>query len=179
MDALERYATLLKLVRGMNEANSWSGETHIQKSIFFLQEALDVELRYKFILYKHGPFSFPLRDDLIAMRADDFLALQVRHPEYGPSYVPGKRASLLDAFCSATKDLERRIEFAARRIAPRSVAELEPLATALYLKKRSPDAQEEALARQIHQLKPHITVERAREALRELSLLLEEAAMVS
>ena len=66
MQLLERYAALLKLVRATNEAGSWSGETHIQKSVFFLQEALATELGYGFILYKlykHGPFSFELRDD--------------------------------------------------------------------------------------------------------------------
>ena len=175
MQLLERYAVLLKLVRAMNEADSWSGETHIQKSVFFLQEALATELGYGFILYKHGPFSFDLRDDLIAMRADEFLELRVRHPDYGPSYVPGRRASLLAASAATPENLERRIEFVARRIAPRPVAELEVLATALYTRKEMRGSSDEVLAQRIHELKPHVSVSRASEALTQLRVLVQEA----
>ncbi|MEW6046683.1 MAG: hypothetical protein AB1609_09415 [Bacillota bacterium] len=176
MERFERYAVLLKLVREMNKAGSWTGETHIQKSTYFLQEILRVPLGYEFILYKHGPFSFGLRQDLIAMRADEFLALRVKRAEYGPSYVPGNRASILGGPEEGTESQRRSIAFVASRIATRPVAELERLATALFVSRQQSGADEEALARRMHELKPHITVESGRQALRELEELMREAA---
>ena len=37
-------------------------------------------LGYDFTLYKHGPFSFDLRDDIHALRADGLLDLEPRPP---------------------------------------------------------------------------------------------------
>ncbi len=176
MERFERYAVLLRLVRRMNEAHSWTGETHIQKSAFFLQEALGVDLGYRFILYKHGPFSFELRNDLIDMRADDLLTLQVKQPGYGPSYMPGERAELLDAAVPGVAGLDGHIRFVAERIGPRPVAELEVLATALYVRKVVPETSLDALTERIHQLKPHIQPGRARAALVELESLLRATA---
>src|SRR6266545_4036200 len=64
MKRLQRAALLTELVEQMRAHDSWCGETHLQKATYFLQELLDVEMDYDFVLYKHGPFSFDLRDEL-------------------------------------------------------------------------------------------------------------------
>lgn len=87
MERLAREAVLLSLVEKLRQAGSWCGETHVQKATYFLQEVAGVPLGFPFILYKHGPFSFDLRDELTAMRADGFLTLEPRDP-YGASLGP-------------------------------------------------------------------------------------------
>jgi len=84
----ERQALLTELVDEMRKADSWAGETHQQKCIYVLQEMLGVPLGFDYVLYKHGPFSFDLRDELTEMRADLLLQLEPR-TSYGPSYKPG------------------------------------------------------------------------------------------
>ena len=64
MTRLQRVAVLTKLTEKLHESGSWCGETHLQKAAYFLQELFNVLLVYEFILYKHGPFSFALRDEL-------------------------------------------------------------------------------------------------------------------
>src|SRR2546425_12633108 len=91
MDRLGRDVILLELLRKLREHGSWCGETHMQKATYFLQHLMQVPLDFQFILYKHGPFSFDLRDELTAMRADGLLALQPQEP-YGPSLMPGPAA---------------------------------------------------------------------------------------
>ncbi|MCL6557372.1 MAG: hypothetical protein K6U74_00970, partial [Firmicutes bacterium] len=66
LPSLKRKALLLSLVKAMESQGSWCGETHIQKCSYFLQAMLGVPLGFEFILYKHGPFSFDLRDELTA-----------------------------------------------------------------------------------------------------------------
>lgn len=55
MNRTQRQAILLALIQRLREKGSWCGETHIQKSAYFLQELLGVPLDLNVIFYKHGP----------------------------------------------------------------------------------------------------------------------------
>jgi hypothetical protein len=88
VNRLAQEAVLAGLARRLDERGSWSGETHLQKAAYLLHELTDVPFEFEFILYKHGPFSFELRDELSAMRADRLLERQ-------PQPAPMGHASLL------------------------------------------------------------------------------------
>src|ERR1017187_6331592 len=94
MNRLQKYSVLLALNEELRSAGSWTGETHMQKATYFLQHLMGVPLGFDFILYKHGPFSFDLRDELTAMRAEGFLRLEPQHP-YGPTLVTEEKSELL------------------------------------------------------------------------------------
>ncbi len=85
-DQKQRFTLLLHMIGRLIEKGSWFGETHIQKCIYFLQEYYHVPSGYEYILYKHGPFSFELRDELTVMRADGLLSL-IPRPPYGYSFL--------------------------------------------------------------------------------------------
>ena len=68
MDRLQRTALIFELTKKMRERGSWCGETHLQKATFWAEECFSLPLGFDFILYKHGPFSFDLRDELTSMR---------------------------------------------------------------------------------------------------------------
>src|ERR1044072_9312259 len=72
----EREAVVAALDDKLFECGSWCGETHLQKSLYFLQELLDVPTGFEYTLYKYGPFSSPLRGELGAMRSDGLLVLE-------------------------------------------------------------------------------------------------------
>ena len=167
MERFERFAVILELIERLRAAGSWCGETHVQKSSYFLEEQLGVPLDYDFILYKHGPFSFELRDELTEMRADRFIQLE-RHDPYGPSLAPADRAGLLKAKRSERlSGYREKIDFVAQQIGVRSVVDLEKLATALFVRKRFRD-EETDLVERILELKPHLQQADAEWALREL-----------
>jgi uncharacterized protein YwgA len=95
MKRLQRAAVLVSLIEAMREQGSWCGETNIQKACFFLQEVTRVPLGFDFILYRYGPYSFDLTDELTALRADSIFALRIRDPKYGPCYQPGELSNLV------------------------------------------------------------------------------------
>ena len=153
----------------MKEKGSWCGETHIQKTVYFLQQLEKVPLDYDFVLYIHGPFSFDLRDELTAMRADGLIALKINPIPYGPSLeVTEYGKEIISRFPKTVGNHKESIEKITNILGDKGVAELERLATALYIiKKIKQDSIDKNPAEWIHELKPHISIEEAETAIEE------------
>jgi len=157
MNRFKTDALLSELAVQLRVRGSWCGETHMQKATYFLQELKSVPLEFEFVLYKHGPFSFDLRDELTAMRADGFFDLSERGP-YGPSLVPTEWSrALRQDFPKTLARYESDIEFVCDSLGNRNVAELEKLATALYVYFQSTSRTPRARAKILNELKPHIS----------------------
>jgi hypothetical protein len=172
MERLQRASILLKLNEELRKSGSWAGETHMQKATFFLQELLEVPLSFDFVLYKHGPFSFDLRDELTFMRAQGFFQLEPQYP-YGPSLIAGAKGELLStAFRQAVEQYVKGILFVTQRLGAKTVAELERTATALYISLREPLVAD--VAERLTSLKPHITLPEARAAVVEAEQIVSE-----
>src|ERR1700730_12290034 len=80
-----RCALIVDLLKKLREHGSWCGETHIQKAMYISQDLAKANFGYKFIMYKHGPFSFDLKDELAAMRATGIIEFTFPQHGYGPS----------------------------------------------------------------------------------------------
>ena len=119
MNRLQRAAVLLTMLDALKQRGSWCGETHLQKSVYFLQELFGVPLGFTFVLYRHGPYSFDLSDEITALRADLLLDVQPAQP-YGPSLVPGENAARFLANFELTRGL-----FPADRVRGRASRELQ------------------------------------------------------
>ncbi len=174
MNRMQRDAVLLSLIREMKARGGWCGETHIQKAVYFLQELLKVPLNFRYILYKHGPFSFDLSDEITAMRADNLLEYQARLP-YGPSLFPTDDGLVfLDRYPKTLGTYSREIQFMAGKVGTLGVAELERLATALFVTFSEEDVVLQREER-IISLKPHIKIDEAREAVKLVDFIRIEA----
>jgi uncharacterized protein YwgA len=175
MNRLQRAAVLVRLVDRLREQGSWCGETHIQKATYFLQELLDTPTELEFILYKHGPFSFDLRDELTSLRADGILELEPQAPPYGPKFTTTRTGEeFLGRSPKTLAQYESAIDFVARSLGGKDVAELEKLATALYVTREGSSSVSER-AQMLHELKPHVPLGSAQNAILELDRLAEEA----
>src|SRR5260370_16571828 len=95
MQELNDASLVLALTEKLRANRSWAGETHIQKAVYILNRILIVPIPFKFILYKHGPFSFDLRDEISWMRSLRFLEWEVRSDFYGPSFSPAPMGPIL------------------------------------------------------------------------------------
>jgi len=172
MNRLQRDSIIVSLIKAMREKDGWCAETNVQKGCYFLQELTGVPLGLEFVLYKYGPYSFDLTDELTAMRADAILTLRIRNPRYGPCYVPEELAdNLLARFPQTVRRFEKRVRFVADRVGSRSVAELERLATALYVRKEMAAGKASERAHRITELKPHISQADAKAAVREVDAM--------
>jgi uncharacterized protein YwgA len=178
MAPLQRNAILLRLVREMRQKGSWCGETHVQKAVYLLQDMAGAETEFDFVLYKHGPFSFELRDEITMLRADNLLELRVQAQPYGPKLIPTDQAQRIEEkFPQTLQKNSERIMFTAKTVGDKGVSELERLATALFITKREMrDASADDRASRLNEIKPHISPFEARQAVREIDDLLAEAA---
>jgi uncharacterized protein YwgA len=146
----------------------------MQKAAFFLQELMNVTLDFDFILYKHGPFSFDLRDELTFMRAQGFLRLEPQYP-YGPTLIGGEKSELLkQAFRQAIEKHLPKIRFVSQKLGNKTVAELERTATALYIRLREPT--EVDPVERLRSLKPHIALPEAQAAVSEVEQITRDAS---
>jgi len=176
MKRLQKVVLLTVLAEKLLKKRDWCGETHLQKATYFLQELLYVPTEFNFIMYKHGPFSFDLRDELTAMRADGLLELEPNPPPYGPSLVPTKRCQKLKQLFHETLDqYEKKLEFVAEKLGDKKVIQLEQLATALYVTLEQPDKGLMERAGRVHELKPHVSVEEGKSTIEDLEVIIKEA----
>lgn len=180
MNRLAQEAVLAGLARRLDERGSWSGETHIQKATYLVYELMDVPFDFDFILYKHGPFSFELRDELASMRGDRLLERQPQPAPYGPRIVITDRGRELEERLART--MERygpKLDWISDLVGPKNVLDLERLATALWITRQQPQADEESRAAELTQIKPHVSRDAALAAIREIDELLEEANAIA
>jgi uncharacterized protein YwgA len=177
MDRLQRAAILTELMDQLRANGSWCGETHVQKAVYFLQEVLGVPTGFQYILYMYGPYSFDLTADLTALRADFLMEFNHRSPGYGPGLVPTQTsAELRSRYPKTLAKHAREINFLARVFGTKGVAELEKLATALYVTRENGSSRSlEGRARRLVELKPHVSFEQALDAVRELDRIVGEA----
>lgn len=159
-------AVVASLVEKMQDRDGWCGETHIQKTAYFLQALVGVPLNYEFIIYKHGPYSFDLHDDLMAMKANRFLKTEARRP-YGPSFRVGDLSEVItDRYPKTLGKFDKHIEFVASELGSKGVKELERLGTALFVTNENPSGLGvNERARLVNSRKPHISLNQARIAV--------------
>lgn len=174
MNRLAQEALLARLARSLREQESWAGETHLQKATYLLRELAAVPFDFDFILYKHGPFSFELRDELGDMQADRYLALEPQRAPYGPRFVVTERGERLETRFARTMDrYGPAIDWIAETLRDRGVAALERLATALWVTNHEKsDATVEERASVLQDIKRHVDTDAAVAAVKEIDELL-------
>jgi len=177
---MQRVAILTRLADKLREHGSWCGETHLQKATYFMQELLNVPIEFEFILYKHGPFSFDLRDELAAMCADELLKLKPHAPPYGPTIVTTDDGKVIqERFPKTLTRHQSSIDFVAEKLGGKGVSALEGLATALYVAKEAgTNAPVAERAKRLNALKPHILADQARAFVDEVDRIADEVPQI-
>ena len=170
MNRLQRAAVLTRLIKRLRDQESWCGETHIQKATFFLQELTDGHLGFAFTMYRYGPYSFDLRDDLTGLRADNILRLAAQLP-YGPRMELTERSDYIQRLYPRTLAAHTNgIDMVAKWLGSKGVAELERWSTALYvIRKTGASVPRETIIGDIIRLKPHVSRADAAKAVEEVT----------
>ena len=174
MVQLKEMAIVLEMALALRTRGSSCGETMIQKSVYLLKDLTEVPLSYEYVLYRHGPFSFDLRDALSAMRADEMIAVTPQF-QFGVSIEPTPFGrEILDRFPTTLRRHRQAIAFVADHLANKNVGELERLATALWVTREYRSETAKSRAQLIHEMKPHIPPVDAREAIARVEQLVSE-----
>ena len=173
MNDLPLFRLILTVAGELRKHGSWTGETHVQKVGYFLQDLLGVPLKAEYILYKHGPYSFDLRRTISAMRAYQYVDWQPNPHPYGPTLVEGQLAETLKRFTEDPAEYRDKIAFVTDWLGAKRVSELERLGTALYVTLTEGAAQDRAA--KICELKPHVAPAEAQDAVAELDTMIGRA----
>jgi hypothetical protein len=166
MKPRQREAVLAQLADSLWSHDSWCGETHLQKASFVLEALCAVPLELNHILYKYGPYSSVLSDELVVMKSDVLLeAVSVRG--YGPRLRPtdAAKTQLLARWPRTLKRYASAIDFVARKMGNKGVAELERLATAIWVRRELPDETPRDQALRLIAIKPHVSLDAALAAI--------------
>jgi hypothetical protein len=173
MSTLEQSCLILDLALALKGNGSWAGETHVQKAGYYLNDLLNVPTGLDFILYKHGPFSFELRELLTEMEANGFIKWD-SFPPYGPSISEAKLGPTLRAkFNSLSAKYRDQIDFVAENLGSKNVTNLERVATALFVDREG--YRGASRVGRIVELKPHVDVALAEKAVEEFDRIRQSA----
>jgi hypothetical protein len=178
VDSIKRAAVLADLTQRLEQQGSWCGETHIQKATYLAQALAGIPTGFEFILYKHGPFSFDLSDELDVLQAQEILASVPQRMPYGPrirTTEVGRK--LRDCFPRMVGELDGRLALVAGVVRDRGATDLERLATALLVSLEPAAGRSVgAKAARLRELNPHVGEAEARAAVEEIETLQGRAA---
>ena len=90
--------------------------------------------------------------------------LKSRYP-YGPSFILGSRGGLT---LGLVAEHEEAVKFVATELSVKTAGALERLSTALYVRAENPGLKDEEATKRIHELKPHVKLGQAADAICEL-----------
>jgi uncharacterized protein YwgA len=173
MNRLLQEAVLVGLARRLADRGSWTGETHLQKASYLLSELRDVDFDFDFILYKHGPFSFELRDELASMRSEGLIDTVIPNPRYGAKLVITERGDELERrFEKTMQRYGQQLDWIADTLGARGVMDLERLATAMWMTRQHEGPSVRSRAEALVGVKPHIPLDDAIAAVEEVDRLL-------
>lgn len=176
MDRLKRIALVGKLILKAHENDCWCGETQIQRAIYILQNLLKIEFELEFVFYRHGPFSFDLRNQLAAMQADYLIEI-VPTQIYGPRYVLTELGeAFVSRFSQTISSCESKIIFVTKYVAEKGPQNLDVTSTALFyaLENVRYKLEQKDAPNKLAEIKPYISYSRACFAVKEAFSLLEK-----
>jgi hypothetical protein len=173
--AEQRFAVVMQMASELFQRGSWCGETHIQKAMYVYEAFSGHPLKYDFILYKHGPFSFDLRSELEVMRASGLISLTSRNQKYGPTIVTTDFGKKIQERAGGLVGRSQKImDLVANWLGARDVKALERVATAVLVNEEMSGQTEISRAQRLHEYKPHIPMPEAEAAIREVDAKLAE-----
>ena len=172
----QKHAIILAVIEHLKKHGSWTGKTHVQKALFLVSAATPVNVPFEFVLYKHGPYSFDVEAELEEMLSYGAVVIETDPDGYGVVLRPGANASLIKRLVRLPGEDEQAIEQVCVFIGERRVTELEPIATAAWIRVREQIDDPQYVAQRLRDLKPHISLPEVRWADKEVVKLLGTAA---
>ncbi len=91
MELENRIKLLLHIINELSLKDSRSGETTIQKLIYFMKKGNIKDFGYDFRLFNYGPYSFKLKEDLTFMEESGIVTKIPDPSGFGYKYLPNEK----------------------------------------------------------------------------------------
>jgi len=167
----KKHALILGVIEGLNRHGSWTGKTHVQKAMALLNAKADIALPFQFVLYKHGPYSFDIEEELEQMKGYAAVVSE-SVPGYGVMLRAGEMAGFVKRQAPLSDQEKEAIERVSAFVGGGNVIELERIATAAWIRTREKIQDADRVVARLHELKPHVSMQEAAAAARRVALLL-------
>lgn len=164
-----KHSTILAVVEGLLRRGSWTGKTHVQKALSLLSDARLIPPQFDFVLYKHGPYSFDVENEIEQMRSYEAVNIYANPNGYGVTIRPGTNAFFVKRQAPLSAGHQAAIEKVCEFVDARSVTVLERLATAAWIRTNQAITETAEVARRLNALKPHVSIADAVAADQELA----------
>jgi len=160
----KQHAIILAVIEALHRHNSWTGKTHVQKTISLLHDKGLMAVPFHFVLYRHGPYSFELEADLEQMKSYGALDIEPNNRGYGVVLRPGANAGFLHEREGFSSEETKAIEDVCGFVGDSNIRVLERLATASWIRRQEMIAERELVVKRLNSLKPHVSPAEAEEA---------------
>ena len=122
-----------------------------------------------FVLYKQGPFSFDLRDELAQLRTAGQIQVEPQPAPFGHKLgLSGVGEKLLKRLQYRWEPYKESIDQVAQWLSGYRVKKLEQLATAWYVVSELPQGDLSAWLHHLQEVKPHVSEDDAQAAIAEV-----------
>jgi hypothetical protein len=164
----KKHALILAMIEKLGARGSRTGKTHVIKGLFLVGAKGDIRQPFDFFLYKHGPYSTDIESSLVQMRSYSGVTAEPADDGYGVILSPGEMGTFVKKRAPLPPKTDRALDDVCRFIKSKNVGELERLATAAWIRTREGVRDRDAVAARLNELKPHVSLEQARESDEEL-----------
>jgi hypothetical protein len=166
---------ILEVIEQLRALGMKPGKTHVHKAMYLIAAASGADVPFKFCLYKYGPYSFDMEAALVSMLS--YGALQTRPvADFGSELSPGPQAHFVHSRGSLPAEHQATIKRVCEFVNGKNIMDLEKLATAAWVRVQEGLVSSSDVARRMHKLKPHVTLEQARIADQMVQELLNHGA---
>ncbi|MCL2828894.1 MAG: hypothetical protein FWD99_09205 [Oscillospiraceae bacterium] len=158
MDMAKRF----DIIRELATKNPGLGKTAMMKYLFLLQQIYKMPLEYDFEIYTFGPYSTEVMEDIDFAECQNIISMKtVSYPSGHVGYSIHAEDSQADK--SFSTSFEKEINELLKLFGEKNAKELELSTTTVYLYHNSKmndwDCSKEAIAHDVHEIKPHFSLE--------------------
>ena len=157
MDTIKRFDVMHELAT----RSPGLGKTAMMKYLFLLQQVYDIPLDYDFEIYTYGPYSSEVMEDMDLAKCQNVISMEAESNSGHVGYSIKVKGDLEDK--SLSDSCKNQIDELLKLFGGKNAKELELSTTIVYLyrnsKMNSWDCGKEAIANDVHEIKPHFTLE--------------------
>ncbi len=154
-----KHAFIVETVSAL-QRHGGRGKSHLQKSLFILKERLDVSVPFLYV-FMHGPHSFEVEDELAEVNSYAAVGITLDGVEGGVTLIPSKNAEYVRKKAPLSPDELSAVGRACEFAASKNCADLETIATTVWVRRREGITDPNEVSRRVHELKPHVTLAEA------------------
>lgn len=156
MDKENRIKLLLHLINKLNKGKQKfrSGETTIQKLIYFIMRTKDVPFEYKYTLYDYGPYSFDLNDDIRFMEDSRMILKEPDLSGFGSRLLPNLEMKYVNESIEEYTKYDGYMDQVVDEFKIRPAKSLALIATFMYVSETQKPKNDEEFMELVSKIKP-------------------------